>query len=329
MPGSVLIAQGWKIRRHVPCVNAMIVRPYPGATRFTRNIVRIHCTHYVWHKYFFMNFKNIFVLLLTLFTLSTLQTQAQSRFNRENRPVTIAQPTGKASFYGRKWNGRKTASGEIFNTDSLTCAHKTLPFGTMLRVTNKVNGKSVVVRVTDRGPYVNGRIIDLSHAAAQKIDMVHSGVANVEIAQVFLPTQLPNNGEGLILPDFQLYDTNTGNYYTMAELQQRDTRRREIAKTKNDGARPAALPTQPARATAQATKPAPKSTAGQPAKAQPSKPATQPAQPSTKASKSTASAAKPASKTTTSAAKSSTKPAVKATGKATAKAKSSSANNRG
>ena len=207
-----------------------------------------------------MNFKNLFVLLITLFTLSTLSSNAQSRFNRENRPVKIAQPTGKASYYGRAWNGRKTASGEIFNTDSLTCAHKTLPFGTMLKVTNKNNGKSVVVRVTDRGPYISGRIIDLTLAAAQQIDMVRSGVVNVEIAQVFLPTSLPTYDPTTpALPDFQLYDQNTGKYYTMQEWEQREAHRKDVAKAKV-GTKPANQPSAvPARATAQfVAKPVPK-----------------------------------------------------------------------
>jgi len=89
--------------------------------------------------------------------------------------------TGKASYYGPGFHGRKCANGQVFDMNKLTCAHKTLPFGTKLKVTNLKNGKSTVVEVTDRGPYVKGRIIDLSKAAAQKIDMVAAGVVNVEI----------------------------------------------------------------------------------------------------------------------------------------------------
>ena len=70
--------------------------------------------------------------------------------------------TGKASYYAKKFTGRRTASGERLHHDSLTCAHRTYPFGTLLKVTNPANGKVVIVRVTDRGPYVKGRIIDLS-----------------------------------------------------------------------------------------------------------------------------------------------------------------------
>ena len=88
---------------------------------------------------------------------------------------------GKASFYGPGFHGKKCANGQVFDMNKLTCAHKTLPFGTMLKVTNLKNGKSTIVEVTDRGPYVKGRIIDLSKAAAEEIDMVNAGVANVEI----------------------------------------------------------------------------------------------------------------------------------------------------
>ena len=87
---------------------------------------------------------------------------------------------GKASYYGKGFHGRKSASGKIYDMYKLTCAHKTLPFGTMLKVTNKKNGKTVTVEVTDRGPYVKGRIIDLSVAAAMDLDMMKSGVVDVE-----------------------------------------------------------------------------------------------------------------------------------------------------
>lgn len=89
--------------------------------------------------------------------------------------------TGKASYYADKFNGRKTASGEIFRNSKKIAAHKTLPFGTKVRVTNLKNGKTVKVRIADRGPFVAGRIIDLSKHAARKIDMVSQGVGNVKI----------------------------------------------------------------------------------------------------------------------------------------------------
>jgi rare lipoprotein A len=89
--------------------------------------------------------------------------------------------SGKASFYADKFNGRKTASGEIFRNSKLTAAHKTLSFGTKVKVTNKNNGKSVKVRINDRGPFVVGRIIDLSKKAAKKIGLDKAGVSEVEI----------------------------------------------------------------------------------------------------------------------------------------------------
>lgn len=89
--------------------------------------------------------------------------------------------TGKASYYADKFNGRKTASGEKFRNSKLTAAHKTLPFGTKVKVTNVKNGKSVKVRINDRGPFVAGRIIDLSKKAAKKIDIDKVGVGTVKI----------------------------------------------------------------------------------------------------------------------------------------------------
>ena len=88
----------------------------------------------------------------------------------------MANLTGGASFYGEKWNGRRTANGEIFNTYELTAAHKSLPFGTKVKVVNKTNGKSVVVRINDRGPFVKGRTIDLSKKAFQSIASIKKGV---------------------------------------------------------------------------------------------------------------------------------------------------------
>lgn len=89
--------------------------------------------------------------------------------------------TGIASFYGGKWHGRRTANGEIFDTYKLTAAHKTLPFNTRVRVTNLSNGKSVMVRINNRGPYSKGRIIDLSQAAFSAIENTRKGVTKVKL----------------------------------------------------------------------------------------------------------------------------------------------------
>ena len=90
--------------------------------------------------------------------------------------------SGRASWYGPGFHGRRTASGETFNTNDMTAAHRTLPFGTKVRVVNKKTGRSVVVRINDRGPYAHGRVIDLSKASAQAIGI--SGVASVDVAQL-------------------------------------------------------------------------------------------------------------------------------------------------
>lgn len=99
-----------------------------------------------------------------------------------NVSLLMAQDqTGKASFYADKFEGRPTASGEKYKNNKLTAAHKTLPFGTKVRVTNLTNNQSVEVMVNDRGPYVDGRIIDLSKSAAEKLGFVNLGLADVKI----------------------------------------------------------------------------------------------------------------------------------------------------
>jgi len=88
---------------------------------------------------------------------------------------------GTASYYGKAHHGKRTASGERFNQNALTAAHRTLPFGTRVRVTNLDNGRSVVVRINDRGPFGRGRIIDVSKAAAEQLNMLRSGTAPVRL----------------------------------------------------------------------------------------------------------------------------------------------------
>lgn len=144
---------------------------------------------YLWYRM-------MVLAILSLFTshLSSLSAQTQ---------------TGKASFYAKKFSGRKTASGERLHHDSLTCAHRTYPFGTQLKVTNPANGKTVIVRVTDRGPYVKGRIIDLSVRAAREIGIISQGIAPV-IVERYNPSIIPFKPEDIIdLPDLEL-STNEG-----------------------------------------------------------------------------------------------------------------------
>jgi rare lipoprotein A len=88
---------------------------------------------------------------------------------------------GMASWYGKKFHGRKTSSGETYNMYAMTAAHKTLPIPVYVRVKNLTNGRSIVVKVNDRGPFITGRIIDLSYSAAQKLDIIGTGTARVEI----------------------------------------------------------------------------------------------------------------------------------------------------
>lgn len=91
---------------------------------------------------------------------------------------------GKASYYADHFQGRKTASGELYHPDSLTAAHKTLKFGTLVKVENIKNGKSVIVKINDRGPFVEGRIIDLSRSAMKKLDGLEKGIIEVKIEPV-------------------------------------------------------------------------------------------------------------------------------------------------
>jgi rare lipoprotein A len=95
--------------------------------------------------------------------------------------VPLASIRGQASWYGYPFYGNQTANGEIYRPGTMTAAHPSLPFGTRVRVTNLNNGRSTVVRINDRGPYVGGRIIDLSETAADSIGMKSSGVAPVKI----------------------------------------------------------------------------------------------------------------------------------------------------
>ncbi len=127
-------------------------------------------------------------MLLLIFTTSCAVKKHHriSYFKKRYRPGKYIE-IGYASWYGKKFHGRPTASGEIYNMYALTAAHKKLPLGTYVKVTNLNNGKSVVVKINDRGPFVKGRIIDLSYAAAKKIGMAEKGVEKVKIEIVSLP----------------------------------------------------------------------------------------------------------------------------------------------
>jgi rare lipoprotein A len=117
----------------------------------------------------------IVVALLTGLTLTA------GCYRRRPGEAGAVDQVGQASWYGEAFQGRPTASGEPFDMYVHTAAHRNLPFGTRVRVTNLENGRSVVVRINDRGPWVEGRIIDLSYAAARELGMLEAGVVRVEL----------------------------------------------------------------------------------------------------------------------------------------------------
>ena len=142
---------------------------------------------------------------------------------------------GKASYYSKSWSGRKTANGERLHHDSLTCAHKTYPFGTLLKVTNPVNGLSVIVKVTDRGPYVKGRVVDLSVRAAKELGILAQGIAPV-IVERYNPSIIPFKPEDFELPEFD-FGTNEGSSAKPIWMELRDQRikrRQEQAKLETE-----------------------------------------------------------------------------------------------
>ena len=122
-----------------------------------------------------------FVFISVLLVILTACSTAPSNINNQQRNVA---EQGKASFYADKYHGRTTASGERFSQQAATAAHLKLPFGTRVNVTNIANNKSVVVRINDRGPYIRGRIIDLSKAMFEKIADSSAGVIDVSVTVI-------------------------------------------------------------------------------------------------------------------------------------------------
>ena len=166
-----------------------------------------------------MKFQKIIFILATILSLTT--------------STALAQSKGKASYYGNKFHGRRTSDGSRYHKDSLTCAHRTLPFGTLLKVRNQKNGREVVVKVTDRGPFGPGRIVDLSMAAAREIGMVQQGVVPVEVTRVghvndskLLMAQSDAAHE-TALPQAKYLDPATGKFYTMDEWTERGEKARK------------------------------------------------------------------------------------------------------
>jgi rare lipoprotein A len=114
--------------------------------------------------------KKLLLVSLLVFTYSTYSQETTLK--------------GKVSYYANKFNGRKTASGKRFDNTKLTCAHKTFPFGTLLKIINPIDGRFVIVEVIDRGPFIGKRIVDLSKSAFLKIGDLKKGVMNVEIEKI-------------------------------------------------------------------------------------------------------------------------------------------------
>lgn len=125
-------------------------------------------------RYFFL----VVLLGITLVSCSRKMHDASSALPGHGR---IVKETGVASYYGDEFDGRPTANGETFRQNRLTAAHRTLPFGTTILVKNLSNGKTVQLRVNDRGPFVKGRIVDVSREAARRLDMLVQGIVNVEL----------------------------------------------------------------------------------------------------------------------------------------------------
>lgn len=134
---------------------------------------------------------SIFILLLFI-NIGFVEAGRPGTWQGETKPAKVenahaskgSAQVGMASFYGREFDGKPTSSGETYHANHLTAAHRTLAFGTIVRVTNLSNGKKVIVRINDRGPFVKGRIIDLSLAAAKRLDMIDAGVVKVRVEVV-------------------------------------------------------------------------------------------------------------------------------------------------
>jgi rare lipoprotein A len=134
------------------------------------------------NKYFYLS--AISILFFSACSSSTRYTKSMDDSGKDIRikkDGTFEIETGTASYYSDEFNGRKTANGEIYDMNELTAAHPSYPFNTLVRVTNLLNGKSVEVRINDRMPQFKNRIIDLSLAAAKKIDMIKTGIQEVKI----------------------------------------------------------------------------------------------------------------------------------------------------
>ncbi|MEZ9297977.1 septal ring lytic transglycosylase RlpA family protein [Vibrio splendidus] len=136
--------------------------------------------HRLAHPNYMKKFHIIFTALIFMILAGCTSTSAVGGSKTKDYAKSHAL-SGQASWYGDKFHGKLTASGETYNKNAYTAAHKTLPFGTIVKVTNTANNKFVDVKINDRGPYVKGRVIDLSHKAFSQVGDVKKGVAPVKI----------------------------------------------------------------------------------------------------------------------------------------------------
>lgn len=143
--------------------------------------------------------------------------------------LSAQQQRGVASFYAKRATGARTSSGEKLHHDSMTCAHKTFPFGTRLRVTCPATGRSVVVRVSDRGPFIKGRIIDLSWGAARELGILNMGVASVLVEKVQPQTNLGpvKKQEPFEMPEFD-FVVNDAGFLFLPEVQKNEIQQDEL-----------------------------------------------------------------------------------------------------
>ena len=123
------------------------------------------------------------IALLAMLAFTACATSAQES-GRSGSQAGLYSQVGVASWYGGKFHGRKTASGEVYDQNRMTAAHRTLPFGTQVEVTNLRNGRSVVERINDRGPFIKGRIIDVSRRAAGKLGFRNQGIPRVRVRAI-------------------------------------------------------------------------------------------------------------------------------------------------
>jgi rare lipoprotein A len=141
-------------------------------------------------------FSTISFGLTNLSDSSIVEKEYEKEANERNFYVTAPAPVAfvdhgiiTASWYGKKFDGKETANGEKYDETALTAAHKSFPFGTILKVTNPRNHRTVFVRINDRGPYIEGRSLDLSKGSAKALGIMHRGVVKVKIEELFVPAQ--------------------------------------------------------------------------------------------------------------------------------------------